>query len=224
MMWCVGVLTEEYRRRMYDLLDLYARPWRADEPVICIDEKSKQLLRDSRDGLPMAPGMPRRIDYEYVRAGTRNIFVAVEPRGGRRFAQVTMRRSKPEFVRFAQRLIDGTYRSARRIHLVLDNLSTHFRRCFVDTLGAAAAQRLLRRVVFHYTPAHGSWLNMAEIELAALGRQCLNRRIGDQATLEIEVAAWQRRRNRERRRIEWTFTRQDADRKLGRHFVSQLTC
>jgi hypothetical protein len=224
MMWCVGVLTEEYRRRMYELLDLYARPWRADEPVICIDEKSKQLLRDSRGGLPMTSGMPRRIDYEYLRAGTRNIFVAVEPRAGRRFAQVTMRRSKPEFVRFAQRLIDGTYRSARRIHLVLDNLSTHFKRCFVDTLGAAAAQQLLRRVVFHYTPRHGSWLNMAEIELAALGRQCLNRRIGDQETLEFEVAAWQRHRNRERRKIEWTFTRQDADRKLGRHFVSKLTC
>ena len=172
----------------------------------------------------MTSGMPRRIDYEYLRAGTRNIFVAVEPRAGRRFAQVTMRRSKPEFVRFAQRLIDGTYRSARRIHLVLDNLSTHFKRCFVDTLGAAAAQQLLRRVVFHYTPRHGSWLNMAEIELAALGRQCLNRRIGDQETLEFEVAAWQRHRNRERRKIEWTFTRQDADRKLGRHFVSKLTC
>jgi hypothetical protein len=224
MMWCVGVLTEEYRRRMYELLDLYARPWRADEPVICIDEKSKQLLRDSRGGLPMAVGVPRRIDYEYVRAGTRNIFVAVEPRAGRRFAQVTLRRSKSDFVRFAKHLIDGTYRSARCIHLVLDNLSTHFERCFIDTLGAADAHRLLRRVVFHYTPTHGSWLNMAEIELAALGRQCLNRRIGDHDTLEFEVAAWQRRRNRERRKIEWTFTRQDADRKLGRHFVSKLTC
>jgi hypothetical protein len=224
MMWCVGRLTEEYVRRMYDLLDLYARPWRADEPVICIDEKSKQLLRDSRPGLPMAAATPRRIDYEYVRAGTRNIFVAVEPRGGRRIVQVTKRRGKPDFVRFAQHLIDRAYRSARRIHLVVDNLSTHFKSCFVDMLGSAAATRLLRRVVFHYTPRHGSWLNMAEIELAALGRQCLNRRIGDQETLEREVAAWQRRRNAEHRTIEWSFTRQDADRKLGRHFVSKLAC
>ncbi len=224
MMWCVGVLTEEYRGRMYELLDLYARPWRADEPVICVDEKGKQLLRDSRRGLPMRSAIPARIDYEYVRTGTCNIFVAVEPRGGRRIAQVTEHRGKADFVRFAQRLIDGAYRSARRIHLVVDNLSIHFKSCFVDTLGATAARRLLRRVVFHYTPKHGSWLNMAEIELAALGRQCLNRRIGDQATLEREVAAWQRRRNADHRTIEWSFTRQDADRKLGRHYVPKLTC
>lgn len=224
MMWCVAVLTEEYRGRMYELLDLYARPWRADEPVICIDEKSKQLLRASRPGLPMAPGMPARFDYEYVRSGTCNIFVAVEPRGGRRIAQVTAHRGKAEFVRFAQRLIEGAYRSARRIHLVVDNLSTHFRRCFVEMLGADAARRLLRRVVFHYTPKHASWLNMAEIEIAALSRQCLNHRIGDPKVMRREVAAWQRRRNAERRTIQWTFTRQDADRKLGRHYVSKLTC
>jgi hypothetical protein len=112
------------------------------------------------------------------------------------------------------------YCSARRIHLVVDNLSTHFRSCFVDTLGARAAKRLLGRVVFHYTPKHASWLNMAEIEIAALGRQCLNRRIGDKELLAREVAAWERRRNSERRTIQWTFTRQDADRKLGRHYVS----
>lgn len=224
MMWCVAVLTEEYRCRMYELLELYARPWRADEPVICIDEKSKQLLRDRRLGSPMAPGLPARFDYEYVRSGTCNIFVAVEPRGGRRIAQVTAHRGKAEFVRFAQRLIEGVYRSARRIHLVVDNLSTHFRRCFVEMLGADAARRLLRRVVFHYTPKHASWLNMAEIEIAALSRQCLNRRLGDPQAIRREVAAWQRRRNAERRTIQWTFTRQDADRKLGRHYVSKLTC
>jgi hypothetical protein len=223
-MWCIGVLTAEYRRRMYDLLELYARPWRADEPVLCLDEKSKQLLQDSRPGLPMVAGTPQRTDYEYVRSGTCNIFVAVEPRAGRRIAQVTEHRGKVEFVRFAQHLIDGAYRSARRIHLVVDNLSTHFKSCFVDTLGADAARQLLRRVVFHYTPKHGSWLNMAEIEIAALGRQCLNRRIGDRQTIRREVAAWQRQRNAERRTIQWTFTRQDADRKLGRHYVSQLTC
>lgn len=223
-MWCVGVLSEEYRRRMYDLLDLYARARRADEPVICLDEKSKQLLREARPGLPMAPGTPQRVDYEYVRCGTCNIFVAVEPRAGRRITQVTERRGKIDFVRFAQYLIDRAYRSARRIHLVVDNLSTHFKGCFVDTLGASAAQRLLRRVVFHYTPKHGSWLNMAEIEIAALGRQCLNRRIGDQQTIEREVAAWQRHRNAQHRTIQWTFTRQDADRKLGRHYVPKLTC
>ena len=219
-MWCVGALTQEYRHRMYDLLDLYARPWRADQPVICIDEKSKQLLRDSRPSLPMNAGKPRQIDYEYVRAGTCNIFVAVKPRGGRRITQVTEHRGKVDFVRFAQHLINHVYRSARRIHLVVDNLNTHFAKCFAEILGAKAAAKLLRRVVFHYTPKHASWLNMAEIEIAALGRQCLNRRIPDQITVEQEVAAWQHRRNTECRMIEWTFTRQRADQKLGNHYVS----
>jgi len=223
-MWCVAVLTEQYRQRMYELLDLYARPWRADEPVICVDEKSKQLLHESRPCLPMVPGTPLRRDYEYVRSGTCNVFVAVEPRGGRRVTQVTDHRGKADFVAFVQHLIDTVYRSARRIHLVLDNLDTHFRACFIQILGARVASKLLRRVVFHYTPKHASWLNMAEIEIAALARQCLNRRIGDQKLLAKEVAAWQRRRNTEHRTIQWTFTRQDADRKLGRHYVLKLAC
>lgn len=219
-MWCVGQLTAEYRRRMYELLDLYARPYRADQPVVCIDEKSKQLLRHSRQPLPSSPGKPERVDYEYVRAGTCNIFVAVEPQRGHRVAQVTARRGKLDFIDFAHHLIRHVYRSARRIHFVVDNLNIHFRKCFVEALGRTAAERLLRRVVFHYTPKHASWLNMAEIEIAALGRQCLNRRIGDQATIEREVNAWQQRRNAEHRTIEWTFTRQLADQKLARHYVS----
>lgn len=220
MMWCVGLLTEEYRRRMYDLLDLYARPWRADQPVVCIDEKCKQLIKDSRPSLPMTPGKPEQVDYEYVRAGTCNVFVAVEPQGGHRITQVTAHRGKVDFVRFVQHLINRVYRSAHRIHFVVDNLNTHFKKCFVETLGAKAANHLLRRVIFHYTPKHASWLNMAEIEIAALGRQCLNRRIGDQSTIEREVGAWQQRRNAEKRTIQWTFTRQHADRKLGRHYAS----
>jgi hypothetical protein len=223
-MWCVGVITDEYRQRMYDLLDLYARPWRQAKPVICLDEKSKQLLADSRPSLPMAPGKPLRRDYEYVRGGTCNIFVAVEPRGGRRITRVTDHRGTADFVDFAQHLISTVYRSARRIHLVMDNLNTHFRAKFVEVLGARAAGKLLRRVEFHYTPKHASWLNMAEIEIAALGRQCLNRRIPDRQTIASEVAAWQKRRNAVRRTIHWTFTRQDADRKLGRHYVPTLTC
>lgn len=222
-MWCVGVLTEEYRQRMYDLLALYARPLRCDEPVVCIDEKSTQMLAHSRAPLPMRPGVPLRQDYEYVRAGTANLFVAVEPKAGRRTVSVTERRAKRDFVGFIRDLLTRIYRRARRIHLVMDNLDTHFRRCFNDVLGEAAATKLLRRVVFHYTPKHGSWLNMAEIEISALTRQCLQRRIPGHEALRNEVHAWQRRRNRQRRTIEWTLTRQDADRKLGRHYVSKLT-
>lgn len=223
-MWCVGTLTEEYRRRMYDLLALYARPFRSFEPVVCLDEKSTQLLADSRRPLAMRKGTPLRQDYEYVRGGTCNLFVAVEPQAGRRTVEVTQHRGKADFVAFVRHLLQQVYRSARRIHLVVDNLNTHFRKCFDDVLGARAASKLLRRVEFHYTPKHASWLNMAEIEIGILARQCLDQRVPDMTTLTREVDHWQRRRNSERRTIQWSFTRQDADRKLGRHYVSQLTC
>jgi hypothetical protein len=219
-MWCIGALTAQYRQRMYNLLALYAQPFRHQEPVVCIDEKSKQLLRDMRTALPLQPGAPAKQDYEYSRAGTCNLFVAVEPKGGWRTIQVTDHRAKIDFVAFVKHLLEHVYAKARRIHLVLDNLSTHFRVCFEAVLGVQAAQKLLRRVVFHYTPKHASWLNMAEIEIGILDRQCLDRRLPDRTLLVSEVAAWQRRRNAESRGIAWTFTRQDADRKMGRHYVS----
>ena len=219
-MWCIGVLTEEYRRRMYDVLELYAQPYRAREPVICIDEKSKQLIRDSRAPLPMKPGRPGKCDYEYVRQGTCNVFVAVEPKAGRRTIEVTERRTKPEFVGFVRQLLERTYASAQKVHLVLDNLNTHFRSCFEEVLGRSAAHALLRRVQFHHTPKHASWLNMAEIEISILERQCLGRRLMDRASARRELNAWERRRNAEGRGIDWTFTRQDADRKLGHHYVA----
>ena len=223
-MWCIGALTDEYRRRMYDLLALYAKPLRAEEPVICIDEKSLQLIGHSRQPLPIAPGAPAKEDYEYVRQGTTNLFVAVEPKAGQRIVSVTDHRGKTDFVNFVQTLLTDTYAAARRVHLVLDNLNIHFRKCFDDVLGRRAATKLLRRVNFHYTPKHASWLNMAEIEIGILSRQCLDRRIPDAPLLQREVEAWQADRNAQRRTIEWKFTRQDADRKLGRHYVSTLMC
>src|SRR5262245_2506725 len=214
-MWCIGELTAEYRRRMYDLLDLYAQPYDAREPVICLDEKSKQLLRETRAPLGTKPGTPAKTDYEYERAGTCNIFVAVEPRGQRRIAQVTARRTKVDFVGFVCRMLRKGYSRARKVHLVLDNLNTHLRESFEEVLGMKTAAALLRRVQFHYTPHHASWLNMAEIEIGVLQRQCLARCTAEQTTLATEVAAWQRRRNAARCGIEWTFTRRDADRKLS---------
>jgi hypothetical protein len=219
-MWCIGALTEEYRERMYDLLDLYARPFQPREPVVCLDEKSKQLLRDTREPLPIKPGAPAKHDYEYARGGTCNLFVAVEPKGGRRTVAVTDHRAKTDFVSFVQHLLEHVYTKARCIHLVMDNLNTHFRKCFEEVLGVRKTRTLLRRVVFHYTPKHASWLNMAEIEIGILDRQCLDRRLPDRATIIAEVAAWQARRNAEHRSIEWSFTRQDADRKMGLHYVS----
>ncbi len=218
-MWCIGTLTEEYRRRMYNLLALYAKPLRCDEPVICIDEKSLQLIAHSREPLPMVPSAPLKRDYEYVRKGTTNLFVAVEPKAGQRVVSVTAHRGKADFVAFVQALLSHTYAAARRVHLVLDNLNIHFRKCFDDVLGKHAASALLRRVRFHYTPKHASWLNMAEIEIGILSRQCLDRRLPTAQLLQREVDAWQIARNALRRTIEWKFTRQDADHKLERHYV-----
>lgn len=218
-MWCVGVLTQEYRRRMYALLALYAKPLPGDEALVCVDEKSIQLLAHSRKPLPMRPGCAMRQDYEYERGGTRNIFVAVEPRAGRRTVVVTQRRTKSDFVAFVRHLLQTVYPKARRIHLVLDNLNIHFRKTFEDVLGVGRATQLLRRVEFHYTPKHASWLNMAEIEISALTRQCLDRRLPDELTLAHEVQAWKKQRNAHSRTINWTFTRQDADRKLSKHYV-----
>ena len=155
-----------------------------------------------------------------MRNGTTNLFVAVEPKAGKRVVSVTEHRGKTDFVAFIGELLTGAYAKARRIHLVLDNLNTHFRKCFDDVLGRRAANKLLRRVEFHYTPKHASWLNMAEIEIGILARQCLDRRIANRDALQTEVDAWQDARNAERRTIEWRFTRQEADRKLGRHYVS----
>ncbi len=217
-MWCIGRLTEEYRQRMYDLLDLYARPLRQREPVVCLDEKSKQLPKDSRTPLPIRPGTPIRQDYEYVRAGTCNLFVAVEPKGGRRTVLVTDRRAKTDFVAFVRYLLEQVYAKARRVHLVMDNLNTHFRKCFEEVLGVKEAKALLRRVVFHYTPKHASWLNMVEIEIGVLQGQCLGRRIDDPKRLRTEIAAWERQRNKARARINWMFTTDKARAKLARAY------
>jgi hypothetical protein len=219
-MWCIGTLNPEYRQRMYHLLQLYARPLSKTEPVICIDEKSLQLLAQTRQPLAMRACSPAKQDYEYKRQGTANLFVAVEPLAGQRIVSVTQHRGKVDFVAFVQELLSGVYAKARCVHLVLDNLNTHFRKCFDDVLGLDAASKLLRRVQFHYTPKHASWLNMAQIEIGILSRQCLDRRIASRQLLQSEIDAWQHARNELGKTIEWKFTRQDADLKLSRHYVS----
>jgi hypothetical protein len=219
-MWCIGKITVEYRHRMYDLLALYAKAYQAEEPVVCVDEKSKQLLEQTRQPLAGKAGSVAKEDYEYKRAGTRNLFVAVEPKGCHREVEVTARRTKCDFVKFIGRLVETVYAKAQKIHLVLDNLNTHFRGSFVEVLGPKKAQLLLERVEFHYSPKHASWLNMAEIEIGILERQCTDRRMSNEAMLQAEVSAWQKRRNEAGAGIQWKFTRQDADQKLARHYVS----
>jgi hypothetical protein len=219
-MWCIGKITAEYRERMENLLALYARPYNPKEPVVCLDEKSKQLLAQTRKPIVARPGTVAKEDYEYRRAGTRNIFVAVEPKGGQRQIEVTARRTKVDFVGFVGRLVEKVYAGAEKIHVVLDNLNTHFRQSFVAVLGAAPAAALLARVEFHYTPKHASWLNMAEIEIGIMDRQCTGGRLASEALLQSEVAAWEQRRNAEGKGIAWKFTQQEADKKLSRHYVN----
>ena len=206
---------------MEDVLDVYHRPYDPRRPQICMDETSKQLLGETRTPLPTQPGRPARIDYEYVRHGVRNLFLWVEPLTGRRHVQVTERRTKQDWARFIRDLVDVRYPEAERVVLVLDNLNTHVAAALYETFPPAEARRVLARLELHYTPVHGSWLNMAEIELSVLARQCLNRRIPDAETLAAEVAAWETRRNTRQTPIAWRFTTADARIKL-RHLYPSL--
>lgn len=218
-MWCIGKITPEYRERMYDILDLYAEPYDGNKPVVCMDEKSKQLLKDSRKPIPMKLGQCQKIDYEYQRCGTSNIFVAIEPKGGKRKTQVTKQRTRTDFAHFIKNLVNETYPQATKIRLVLDNLNTHFEKSFFKTFNQKEAKRILKKIEFHYTPKHASWLNMAEIEIGILDRQCLRKRIGDRESMKNEVAAWEKKRNTQKAKIRWKFTREAADLKLSKHYI-----
>jgi DDE superfamily endonuclease len=206
--------------RLEDVLDVYERPYDARVPVVCMDETNTQLLADARPPLPVAPGRIARIDYEYVRHGVRTLFLAVEPLRGWRQVSVTTRRTKRDWAHFMRELADSTYPTAERIVVVLDNLNTHGPASFYEAFPPAEARRLTRRFEFHYTPVHGSWLNVAEIELSVLARQCLDTRLPDHETLAGETAAWMRTRNAATARIDWHFTTADARIKLKRLYPS----
>jgi hypothetical protein len=215
-MWCIGTMDEEYVTRMYDLLGLYARPYDPKRPVVCFDEKSKQLIGQVKKPLK---GKTVREDYNYKRNGTRNIFMAVEPKGGKRMTEVTGQRRKKDFALFIGRLIDEWYPEAEVIRLVMDNLNTHHESSFYETFPEEEAKRILSRLEFHYTPKHASWLNMAEIEIGVMDRQAISGRIGDEASLKRRVALWQGRRNFDRIGIQWTFTKEKADMKLSKYYI-----
>jgi hypothetical protein len=219
-MWCIAEITPEYRKRMYKLLALYARSYNKQYPVVCMDEKSKQLIEDVRESMPLKPGSPIKYDGEYRRKGTRNIFVAVEPLAGKRRIAVTLQRKKNDFAHFIKELIDQDYPRAKKVRLVLDNLNTHFAGSFYETFSQKKADRILRKIEFYYTPTHGSWLNMAEIEINMMDRECLARRIGDADILEREIACWSKQRNKAKKKINWSFTRKQADEKLSKYYVA----
>ena len=199
---------------MEDVLDLYAEPYDPQRPVVCFDETSTQLLADIREPLPAKPGRPRREDYEYQRAGTRNLFLTCEPKAGWRHVAITQRRTMQDFAHQMRWLVDEVYPDVPVIRLVLDNLNTHRMASLYETFPAPEARRIAKRLEFHYTPKHGSWLNMAEIEFSVLARACLHGRNGDEDSLERGVSASVSERNAIGAAINWRFTAQDARRKL----------
>jgi hypothetical protein len=205
---------------MEDVLDVYTRPYDLRYPQVCMDEMCRQLLRDVRAPPPAAPGRPARVDSEDERGGVLNLFLCCEPLAGKRWVDVTARRTKADWAQQIKDLVDVRYPEAERIVLVLDNLNTHTPAALYEVFPPAEARRLAEKLELHFTPKHGSWLNIAEIELSVLSRQCLDRRFADTAAFRAEVAAWQARRNATPRSVDWRFTTDDARIKLKRLYPS----
>ena len=211
---------------MEDVLELYHMPYDPWYPVVCMDESCKQLVGEVREPISCKPGQPKRVDDEYVRKGIVEIFMEVEPLAGKRHVVVTERRTRKDWAQQIQQMLDDRYPDAIKVCLVMDNLNTHSIASLYESFEPQEARRLAKRLDIHYTPKHGSWLNMAEIELSALkgqclnpvwiAAQCLNRRIADMVTMQTEVAAWEKNRNNSMRKIDWQFTTGDARTKLKR--------
>jgi hypothetical protein len=219
--WCIPPQANaEFVYHMEETLEVYKRPYDERFPQVCLDEGSKQLLGETREPLPMQPGKAARSDYEYTREGTCSLFLACEPLAGKRFLQVREHRTKADWASFVRELIEVHYPHAEKIVLVLDNLNTHTPSAFYEVFEPAEAWRLAQKLEIHYTPKHGSWLNMAEIELSVLARQCLHRRLSSIEEIRQQVEAWQQDRNQAQALINWRFTTEEARIKLKRLYPS----
>jgi len=213
-MWCIPKVTPEFLQKMNDVLEVYEREYDPTKPVVCMDEKGKQLLKETRTPLARRPARPLRCDYEYERNGTCNLFVAVEPKGKKRVVRVTKRRTKKDYASFMKYLIDDVYKNVEKLILVEDNLNTHRKETLTEIFGEEEGIRIASKIEWHYTPKHASWLDQAEIEIHSLEQQCLNRRIPDFHTMQSEVAACVRKRNLDKIGINWQFTREKAKEKF----------
>jgi hypothetical protein len=214
--WCIGKPSAKYVAKMEDVLEVYARAYNPKRPVVCVDEGAKELRSTPRGSLPMEPGEPERQDYEYARHGKANLFVSVQPLTGRRRIRVSERRTSVDFAEELRLIVDVDYPDAECVVLVSDNLNTHTLACLYEAFPPQEARRIAGKIEWHHTPEHGSWLNMAEIELSVLHRQCLSRRIEDVPELEREALAWEEARNATGAKIHWQFTTADARIKLRR--------
>jgi transposase len=217
-MWCIPEINAEYVARMEDVLQLYAEEPDPRRPVVCFDETPRQLIGEARVPIAAEPGKPRRVDYEYVRNGTANVFMFIDVNRPWRRAKVTDQRTCIDFAECMRDLVDIHYPDADRIRVVLDNLSAHSAGALYQRFAPDEARRILNRLEFHFTPKHASWLNMVEIEIGVMVQQCLDRRIPDKDTLVTEVARWERRRNAEGAKIKWLFTVDRARQKMGRAY------
>jgi transposase len=220
-MWCIPKVDAEYVARMEDVLDLYAEAPDPKRPVVCFDESPTQLIGEVRQPIPAVPGQPQRYDYEYRRNGTANLFMVLDAHRPWRKVKVTERRTAEDFAKCMRDLVDLHFPEAECIRVVLDNLSTHTPAALYAAFPASEARRVLRRLEFHYTPKHASWLNMVEIEIGVLKGQCLDRRIDTRDLLEREIAAWERDRNAAGARISWMFTTEKARAKMGRAYPQE---
>ena len=209
---------------MEHILELYQKPYDSRRPLVCFDEKSMQLLAHITDPLLLKSGQAARQDYEYKRNGTRNLFVFVEPKAGTRHVLVTNRRTKQDFAFAMRYLVDVIHPEAVCIDVVMDNLNTHHYHSLVEFFGKKEADRIWNRFAIHYTPEHASWLNMAEIELSILSKQCLSRRIPTEWTLITEIVAWEEARNERKAKIRWNFTVADARQAFKEYYPTALTC
>jgi transposase len=220
--WCIPKIDAEYVWRMEDVLELYADPFDENQPVVCFDETPHQLIEESRPSIPMRPGQPLRQDYEYKRKGSANIFLFVQPLAGWRHTKTTSQRTRIDFAGCMLDLATVHFPNAAKIHVVLDNLNTHSPSTLYEILPPREAREIVRRLEFHYTPKHASWLNIAEIEFSVLNRQCLNNRyISSIELLEKEVLAWESERNAKKAKVEWMFAIEDARKKMG-HLYPKL--
>jgi hypothetical protein len=224
-MWCIAPEADaEFVCAMENVLEVYKRPYDPKRPVVCLDEKSKQLVAETRRPIAAKRGRPERCDYEYVRNGTANLFMMVEPLRGWRHVNVTTRRTKTDFARQVKELADVHYRRAGKITLVMDNLNTHRMSSLYEAFEPAEARRLIDKIEVVHTPKHGSWLDMAECELSVLEKQSLGERVGDETELRRRVNRWEEDRNNRTKRIDWQFTTSDARIKLRRLYPQIQLC